>query len=124
MEKGDIRIIAAIFILVVASFIYTTMRGMDSSTRHVVITQNQEVLYNIKIDDTYADVLHIDDGDKHNEIRFKNGEVWIESANCQNQVCVFERPISKVGEVIVCLPHKLIVEIKGSTKQSVDIISE
>lgn len=124
MKKGDIRIIVAIIVLVVTSFIYTTAKGLDQTSRYVVITQNQEILYNIKINDTYSKVLHIEKGDKHNEVHIKNGEVWIEEANCANQVCVYERPISNVGQAIVCLPNKVIVEIKGAKKQELDIISE
>ena len=40
------------------------------------------------------------------------GRAYIESADCANQVCVHSRPISREGELIVCLPHKLVVAIE------------
>ena len=42
-------------------------------------------------------------------------------ANCPDKYCVHQNPIHSAGEVIVCLPNKLVVEITG--KQSdVDLI--
>lgn len=48
-----------------------------------------------------------------NIIRIKDGTAFVSSANCKGQDCVHESPISKTGETIVCLPHKVVVEITG-----------
>ena len=39
-------------------------------------------------------------------------ECFIKNADCRDGICVSRGKINKVGESIVCLPHKLIVEIK------------
>jgi len=95
---------------------------MNSSNRTLIITQDKEVLYRIKLDDSYENIIEVDDGDHLNIIHIEKGEVWVEQANCFNQVCVKERPISKSNQVIVCLPHKLIIEIVGEDDGAVDII--
>ena len=41
-----------------------------------------------------------------------DGAAYIESADCLNQICVHSRPISQEGELIVCLPHKVVVAIE------------
>lgn len=53
-----------------------------------------------------------------NTIRIANGTVKVESANCNNQVCVEHDPIAGVGEEIVCLPHGLVVEIVQDESQA------
>lgn len=53
-----------------------------------------------------------------NTIRIANGAVKVESANCNNQVCVEHDPIASVGEEIVCLPHGLVVEIVQDESQA------
>lgn len=42
----------------------------------------------------------------------ENGEAWVSQADCSNQICVNTGKISQVGEVIVCLPHKVVITIE------------
>lgn len=46
-----------------------------------------------------------------NTLVIKDGKADVVSANCKNQVCVNTAPVSETGEVIACLPHKLIFEV-------------
>ena len=59
------------------------------------------------------------DGD-YNTIEVKDKKIRISEANCRDQVCVRQGYRSKVGQSIVCLPHKLLVEIKSSDGKNVD----
>ena len=52
-------------------------------------------------------------------LRIENGEAYIESAICRNQLCVRHRPISRGGEAIVCLPSGVTVKITG-TQSGID----
>lgn len=45
------------------------------------------------------------------------GSVRMESADCRDQICVHHKPISGSRESIICLPHKLVVEIIGDSKE-------
>ena len=47
-----------------------------------------------------------------NKLIIKNGKAYMESANCPDKICVAHAPISKTGETIVCLPNKIIAEIR------------
>ncbi|MEZ4510121.1 MAG: NusG domain II-containing protein [Eubacteriales bacterium] len=49
----------------------------------------------------------------YNEVVITDGVVDVVSSDCHNQVCVDTHPASKVYDKIVCLPHKLILEIVG-----------
>lgn len=48
-----------------------------------------------------------------NIIMIENGKVSVIDANCPDKICVEHKEIDSVGETIICLPHKLIVEIAG-----------
>ncbi len=52
-----------------------------------------------------------------NILVIKNGQVSITDADCPDLVCVKHREISKDGETIVCLPHKLVIEITAETEE-------
>ncbi len=57
----------------------------------------------------------IDQGSNHNVVTIQGGKVRMEESNCRNQVCVQEGTISTPGQSIVCLPHRLSVQIIGSS---------
>lgn len=61
------------------------------------------------------------DGD-YNIIEFKDGAARIKEANCGDQICVRQGWIYKDGQTIVCLPHKLVVEIADQTGGADDLI--
>jgi len=121
MKRGDYKIIIIIFALVLGAYGYVFYKGMSTDDKILTITQDQEVLYEFKIDDSYRNVIKIENDAQYNNIYIQDGEVWIEEANCLNQVCVKHSHVSKIGEMIVCIPHKLILEIKGD-KNALDII--
>lgn len=62
-----------------------------------------------------------------NTVSVKNGVVSMEQANCPDQYCVHHASIKSEGELIVCLPHKLVLEIVKSNPDpanSIDTVSE
>lgn len=46
-----------------------------------------------------------------NKITVSSGQVSVDYADCPDRICVDHSSISKKGDVIICLPHKLVVEI-------------
>ncbi len=104
MKKGDFIIIA----LVAATFVLSVVLLFSFSKQgsRVIIKQNNTILYDQSIDKN----ITFDTGT--NTVVIKDGEVFVKKASCKNQVCVNSGKISKKGERIVCLPNKVIVEIK------------
>lgn len=54
----------------------------------------------------------------HLRVVVKDGSVWVEDSNCPDLICQKHAPISKGGEQIVCLPHRLVVEVTGEEVQA------
>ncbi len=46
-------------------------------------------------------------------VTVRNGEVWVESAPCRDQICVKHPAISREGETVVCLPYALTVTVEA-----------
>ncbi len=57
-----------------------------------------------------------------NVIEVQDGYVSIQDADCRDQICVEHKKIHLTGETIVCLPHKLVVEIVGEEKAQYDTV--
>lgn len=51
------------------------------------------------------------DASGYNTLVISDGQAKINASDCSEQVCVHTHSISTPGETIVCLPHKLIIEI-------------
>ena len=47
-----------------------------------------------------------------NRIVLHDGTVAVEDANCPNHLCQRQGSISQPGEVIACLPHRLLIEVR------------
>lgn len=104
LKKGDFVIIGA----VAAAFILSILLLVSFSKQgsHVIVKQDKKIVYNKSINVNNI----VDTGT--NTVVIKDGVVYISEASCKNQICVNTGKISKKGESIVCLPNKVIVEIK------------
>lgn len=56
----------------------------------------------------------------YNMILCWDGEISVEEANCPDGICVHHVAISRTGENIICLPHKVVIEIIGSEENKLD----
>lgn len=104
MKKGDFVIIGIVATALVASIILLV--SFSKAGTRVVIKKDNEIIYNDSINKNTT----IQTGT--NTITVKSGEVYVSDATCKNQICVNSGKISKKGESIVCLPNKVVVEIK------------
>lgn len=70
-------------------------------------------------------IIKVDEDHDHgyNVIQVKDGKVSMIEADCKDLVCVRTFPISQPGQVIVCLPHQVVVEIEGEGVSEIDAIS-
>lgn len=48
----------------------------------------------------------------HNTVIIKDGQVSVIDADCPDKVCVDTGMINAPGQTIVCLPHRVVVEIR------------
>ncbi|AVK62171.1 NusG domain II-containing protein [Lactobacillus sp. CBA3605] len=88
-------------------------------TLTAVVSHDGHVLKKVNLT-TLAKTQHYtyrDQSGHYNQITFKAKRVAITKANCADQVCVRRGWIHKPGQTIVCLPHKILIEIKSSTGQ-------
>lgn len=92
----------------------------------LVVTQTNDGLY--RVDELSHDTSFTVEtpgtgtgADAHagtNVVHIEDGRVWVERANCGNQVCVEHDPISEPGEQIVCLPHGMVVEVVANAEDA------
>lgn len=64
-----------------------------------------------------------------NQLRIRGGKVEITQADCPDELCVKQAAIYRNGESIICLPHRVVVQVVGesekkeSVKESIDAVA-
>ena len=58
----------------------------------------------------------------YNLIVVKDESVGITEADCPDKICISEGFVSKPGATVVCLPHKVLVEVKSAGGDEPDVI--
>ena len=53
-----------------------------------------------------------------NICRIENGTVRMTEGECPDQICVQTKAISRIGQTIICMPNKVVLEIISGEKQS------
>ncbi len=53
-------------------------------------------------------------------MEIKDGQADITKAYCPDKICVDQRPVSRQGESLVCLPNKVVVEIENGGEPEID----
>lgn len=120
MKKADYIIIA--MALCFAGFLFYQNTLMETVTAGLVNVYFQDQLqesYDLSIDAEYT--IKTDYGT--NIVQIKDKKVKMIEADCRDQVCVHSTPIDREGQVIVCLPHKVFVEVKGEEEDEIDVLS-
>ncbi|MDZ7548506.1 NusG domain II-containing protein, partial [Clostridium perfringens] len=54
-----------------------------------------------------------------NIIKIKDDKIGIIEADCADKVCMNPEYIDKAGQSLVCLPHKVMIEIKGKSEDDI-----
>lgn len=109
--RNDIILIGVILIVAVALFL--GFKITQRSGNRVVVNVGGKVVAEYSLKENLKQEIFTSEGNElENLLVIKDGEAYISSANCPDKICVEHRPISKTGESIVCLPHKLVISIE------------
>ena len=63
--------------------------------------------------DLAVDQAHTIGEDAYNVLNISGGTVAVVEANCGDHTCIRTGGISREGETIVCLPHRLVIHVEG-----------
>ena len=80
--------------------------------------------YSLAVDRT-VEIVTGEENDQRNLLVIRNGEAYVEQASCPDGICAAHRPISRRGESIACLPHRVVITVRTADKNAVvpDIIT-
>ena len=106
--RNDIIFIAALLLIIVILGLGFFLFRKEGSTVTVEVDGDVFGEYSLSRDT----VVDIPTGDGElNRLVIRDGEAFMETATCPDGICVGHRPISRKGESIVCLPHRVVITV-------------
>lgn len=119
-QKRDFLLIAIIFFMIVVSAGLILFFGRNAGeTVYITIDGRLYGTYRLSQNQT----ITVEEPFGFNKITIENGMVHMAEADCPDKYCMAYKPIKNGGQTIICLPHKLVVEVIGKRdSQQVDVI--
>ena len=117
-KKRKHDIILGLILLSVALILFVidlTNVSADTGSKKVVVSVDGKKIaeYPLKKDATYElSGSHLGT----NTLVIKSGKAYISEANCPDKQCMKQGKISRAGEMLVCLPNRVVVKIVDSKK--------
>lgn len=121
-HRNDVIFIAVLLLIVAligAAFFF--LRG-EGDTVTVSVDGKHYGTYPLHTDLTLS-IRTGEDGEEENLLVIRDGKAYVESATCPDGICADHKPISREGESIVCLPHRVVITVQTSDGEAPDIIA-
>lgn len=121
MKKNDVRLGVGMLIVALVLFLVMYLTRNEAGNQ-IQITVDGTVYgtYSLEKDQ----VIEVKEKDFYNRIRIQDGAAYMEEANCPDGYCEEQGKISGRTQTIVCLPHKLVVEVLDADGLENDSTSE
>ena len=126
IKKWDIVLIAILLVLscIPEGIFFLSGAKQDGQGTVAVVTIDGKTVKEIPLSSHGGiDSLTVQGTDGgYNVIVVKDQAIGITEADCPDKICIQEGFISRPGESVICLPHKVIVEVKAEGNEEPDII--
>lgn len=115
--RNDVILAAVIVIIAVAGLLFINGTRVEGNRVVVKINGVETQSYSLS-ENTEFEIKTGKNNSNYNIVVIENGKVRVTEADCPDGICEDYRPISYVGETIICLPHKVVIEIIGDNTNS------
>ena len=110
--KTWIIIFAAIFVICCAAFLCITNFGKAGTVAKIYV--DGEIYEEINLDAvTKPYDIKIETKYGKNTVHVEHGAISVTEADCDDLICIEQGSIDKEGSPIICMPHRLVIEIEG-----------
>jgi len=123
LKKGDLMIIAALLLISLTWLVVLFLqRNSGAQGLEVEIYRDGLLLYSIALEDGEQE-LRLENGSDYNLLQIGPQGVRMLEANCHNRDCVNAGLQDRAGGVIACLPHRLLICLKGGREADFDAVT-
>lgn len=112
--RNDIILIIILCITTGVACFFLYFKNDDIKNMQLQILVDGKLIeeYSYSADEGFDKEIVLDIG---NTVVIENGQVYMKEADCPDGLCISQGKISKAGQSIICLPHKLVVRLVVSS---------
>ncbi|EGL38943.1 hypothetical protein HMPREF9126_0248 [Parvimonas sp. oral taxon 110 str. F0139] len=122
MKKGDIIVIFTLIVVFCLSFIYISNSFITTGDKYISVQVNGEEIKQI-IFSNEKKVYPIRTSFGLNILEVDNESVRVIEASCPDKLDVKFGKINKVGQAIICMPNRLVIQIKSRKTNDLDVVN-
>lgn len=119
--KKDIMVISGVLLTALLMWLIPIFLNKDAPAVVRVIQNGQEIASYPLSEDRTVTIPYEDEN--YNLLFISGGEASVSDADCPDGLCVRARSISRNGESIICLPHKLVIQIESKEESDLDAVT-
>ena len=117
--KNDIIFIGSLLLIISIAALAMLLSRTEGDT--VTVTVDGQLFGEYSLNENKT--VEIKSGNGYNILVIEDGRAIIASASCPDGICAAHRPVGHNGESIICLPNKVVVEVRAQDKNQPDIIT-
>ena len=110
--RNDGILAAVIIVIAVAVLLFMNLTKVPGNSVIVKVDGVETQRYSLE-ENIEFEIKTGKNNEEFNLVVIENGKVSVIDADCPDGICEDYRPIAFVGETIICLPHKVVIEIVG-----------
>ena len=118
-RKNDLVLIVAILLVLAIAAVALFFLMQEGDT--VVVLVDGEVWGEYALGEDQTVEIRTDMG--YNLLVIQGGEASVREASCPDGICSSHRPVSREGESIICLPNRVVVEIRSGDREQPEMIN-
>ncbi len=124
IKRWDVALIAILLCLsLIPEVIFTVSRPGNSANTIAIIQVNGAEYKTIPLSEHKGtESFTIQSGNDYNVIVVQDQQIGITESNCPDKICVQTGFISQPGATTICLPHRVMIEIRSADSSEPDII--
>jgi hypothetical protein len=111
MKKNDLILILVVAAIAIVALLWMKTTKEPEADQWVVIESYGELVEVIPLTQSTEREIRVGDEAVYNLVIISQGVANMIESDCPDQICVETKSASQVGDMIVCLPHQLIVYI-------------
>lgn len=120
LTPGD-KILIVVF-LVLAGMSLIALNRLQQPGSMVIIEVAEKVLYQVNINEPQE--LTVTGPIGETMIKIDEGAAQVTQSDCPEKICIKTGKIRHEGEIIVCVPNRVVIRINGKRNNLFDVITQ
>lgn len=114
-KKNTYLLLLAVCIIAICIFVVN--KALAKTGDYAEVSVDGKTAYELPLSENTELLITGTDGGT-NKLIINNGVCYVTEADCPDKLCIKQGKISHNGESIICLPHKLVVTIRGASNDT------